>query len=135
MPPYSGLKASRPNRSRPALPESGPGVTTVRPWTYLDALRAIWDRSFYERGYVSNPFNDPESAARGLRRTSALLERLGTPQARYPIVHVAGSKGKGSTSVLIAAALRAAGHRVGLTTSPHLHAWRERVAIDGSPVA
>jgi dihydrofolate synthase/folylpolyglutamate synthase len=110
-------------------------VTAARPWTYRDALGAIWDRSFYERGYVSNPFNDAASADRGLRRTAALLARLGTPQARYPIVHVAGSKGKGSTSALIAAALRAAGHRVGLATSPHLHAWRERVAIDGEPVA
>ena len=115
--------------------EAGPRATTADPWTYRDSLGAIWDRSFYERGYVSNPFNDPESAARGLRRTAALLERLGTPQARYPIVHVAGSKGKGSTSALIAAALRAAGHRVGLATSPHLHVWRERVAVDGTPVA
>lgn len=105
------------------------------PWTYREALGAIWDRSFYERGYVSNPFNDPASAARGLVRTAALLERLGRPQERYAIVHVAGSKGKGSTSALIAAALRAAGHRVGLATSPHLHAWRERVMVDGAPVA
>ncbi len=110
-------------------------MTTANPWTYLDALRALWARSAYERGYISNPFNDLKSAERGLRRTAALLDRLGRPQERYAILHVAGSKGKGSTSALAAAALGAGGHRVGLFTSPHLHAWRERVAVAGEPVA
>lgn len=103
-------------------------------WTYPDALRALWARSSYERGYITNPFSDPLSADRGLRRTAALLDRLGRPQDRYAIAHVAGSKGKGSTCAMIAAVLKVAGHRVGLATSPHLHSWRERVAIDGEPV-
>ena len=104
-------------------------------WNYRGALRAIWERSGYDRGYVSNPFWGDEAAARGLRRTAALLERLGRPQDRYGIVHVAGSKGKGSTCAFAATMLRAAGHRVGLYSSPHLHAYRERIAIDGEPLA
>ncbi len=103
-------------------------------WTYRDALRTIWARSGYDRGYVSDPFWGDEAAGRGLRRTVALLERLGRPQDRYAIVHVAGSKGKGSTCAFAAAMLRAAGHRTGLTTSPHLHSFRERIAIDDKPV-
>ena len=48
-----------------------------------------------------------------------------------PIVHVAGTKGKGSTSAMIAAVLSAAGYRTGLFTSPHLMSLEERIAIDG----
>jgi len=103
-------------------------------WTYPDALRALLDRSAYERGYVADPFGGAAGGERGLRRTAALLDRLGRPQERFRVVHVAGSKGKGSTCAMIAAALTAAGHRVGLFTSPHLHSWRERVAVDGEPV-
>lgn len=103
-------------------------------WTYRETLRALHDRSTYGRGYVADPFGGVAGAERGLRRTAALLDRLGRPQERYGVVHVAGSKGKGSTSALIAAALRAEGHRVGLYTSPHLHTWRERIAVDEEPV-
>ena len=55
-----------------------------------------------------------------LDRMFALMEELGDPQAKYPIIHVAGTKGKGSTSALCASALKAAGYKVGLYTSPHL---------------
>lgn len=103
-------------------------------WSYPDALQAIWDRSGYDRGYVSNPFWGDEAAKLGLRRTSALLERLGRPQERYGILHVAGSKGKGSTCAFAASVLRTAGYRVGRTTSPHLHTFRERIAIDDEPI-
>jgi len=103
-------------------------------WSYRDALRAIWARSGYDRGYVSNPFWGDEAAALGLRRTAALLDRLGRPHERYAVIHVAGSKGKGSTCAVAASLLRAAGYRVGLSTSPHLHAYRERIALDGEPL-
>ncbi len=66
---------------------------------------------------------------------SALLDRLGAPHRRYGVVHVAGSKGKGSTSAIAALALASAGHRTGLATSPHLHSWRERIVVDGEPVS
>jgi len=64
------------------------------------------------------------------QRLVELLERLGNPQRRFASVHVAGSKGKGSTSALIAGMLQMAGFRTGLYTSPHLHTFRERVQID-----
>ncbi len=62
-----------------------------------------------------------------------LLERLGNPHARLKIIHIAGTKGKGSTAAMIAAILSAAGHRTGLYTSPHLDRAEERIAIDGQP--
>lgn len=60
-----------------------------------------------------------------------LLERLGQPQNAFPAIHVAGSKGKGSTAAFLAAAWRASGKKVGVYSSPHLSDWRERATIDG----
>jgi dihydrofolate synthase/folylpolyglutamate synthase len=68
-----------------------------------------------------------------LDRMQELLRRLGNPQDRLPIVHVAGTKGKGSTSAMIAAVLSAAGFRTGLFTSPHLERVEERITVDGRP--
>lgn len=104
-------------------------------WDYPAALRAIWERSGYDRGFVSNPFAGDEAAQRGLKRTAALLDRLGRPQERYGILHVAGSKGKGSTCAFAASILHAAGYRVGLFTSPHLHTYRERIAVNGAAIS
>jgi len=59
--------------------------------------------------------------------------RLGQPDQGLAVVHVAGTKGKGSTSAMIAAALSAAGVRTGLFTSPHLDRVEERMMIDGQP--
>jgi dihydrofolate synthase/folylpolyglutamate synthase len=63
------------------------------------------------------------------------LELLDQPQDRYGIVHVAGSKGKGSTSAMLAAVLTAAGYRAGRGLSPHLHTYRERIAVDGELIS
>ncbi len=63
-----------------------------------------------------------------------LLERLGDPQQGLPVVHVAGSKGKGSTLLLAESMLRAAGLRTGSFTSPHLERWTERFCLDGREV-
>ncbi|MCL5971468.1 MAG: bifunctional folylpolyglutamate synthase/dihydrofolate synthase [Firmicutes bacterium] len=70
----------------------------------------------------------------GMERTADLLRRLGNPQLRYPIVHVAGTNGKGSTATLITAALMSQGYRVGLTTSPDLGQINERVMINLEPL-
>lgn len=69
-----------------------------------------------------------------LDRMRALMAALGNPEAGYPIVHVAGTKGKGSVSALAAAALTAAGYRTGLYTSPHLQDFAERIQVDGRPI-
>ncbi len=61
----------------------------------------------------------------------ALCEELGDPQHACPAIHVAGSKGKGSVSIMMARILEASGHRVGLYTSPHLLRWKERMTLAG----
>jgi dihydrofolate synthase/folylpolyglutamate synthase len=71
----------------------------------------------------------------GLGPIRALLARLGLPTDALFAVHVAGSKGKGSTALLVEALLGAAGRRVGTFTSPHLERWTERFRIDGREVA
>ncbi|MFT3892712.1 MAG: Mur ligase family protein [Anaerolineales bacterium] len=70
-----------------------------------------------------------------LDRMFALMESLGNPQAKYPIIHVAGTKGKGSVSALCSSALQAAGYKVGLYTSPHLLDYVERIQVDGEPIS
>jgi len=70
-----------------------------------------------------------------LRRVERLLERLGNPQYAAKTVHVAGTKGKGSTAAMIESILRRAGYRTGLYTSPHLLDFTERIKASGKPVA
>ena len=70
-----------------------------------------------------------------LDRMYELMDLLGNPQAKYPIIHVAGTKGKGSVSALCASALQAAGYKVGLYTSPHLMEYTERIQVDGNPIS
>jgi dihydrofolate synthase / folylpolyglutamate synthase len=70
-----------------------------------------------------------------LDRMRQLLTRLGQPDAGMKIVHVAGTKGKGSTSAMIAAMLTAAGYRTGVFSSPHLERIEERFVVDGTPSA
>jgi dihydrofolate synthase/folylpolyglutamate synthase len=70
----------------------------------------------------------------GLERMERALRALGHPEGRYPVLHVGGTNGKGSTCAMAASALQAAGHRVGLFTSPHLVRFNERIAVDGVPV-
>lgn len=62
-------------------------------------------------------------------RPRRMLDLLGAPQDRFPAIHIAGTKGKGSVAALCAACLREAGYRVGLYTSPHLREFRERIRI------
>src|SRR5512138_26036 len=71
----------------------------------------------------------------GLERVQRGLDGLGHPERAYAILHVAGTNGKGSTCAMAAEALRAAGHRVGLYTSPHLVRFEERIQLGGVPVS
>lgn len=70
----------------------------------------------------------------GLERIRELLARLGEPQLRVPVVLVAGTNGKGSTSSFLSAILGACGSRVGLYTSPHLESVEERIRVDGRAI-
>jgi len=67
----------------------------------------------------------------GLENTVRLLEAAGNPHGRLRFIHVAGTNGKGSVCAMLDSCLRAAGHRTGLYTSPHLVDFRERVRVDG----
>jgi dihydrofolate synthase / folylpolyglutamate synthase len=71
----------------------------------------------------------------GLDRILALLEQLGNPHQRVPILHVAGTNGKGSVCAYLSSVLATAGYRVGRYTSPHLVDWTERINLDNRPVA
>ncbi len=70
-----------------------------------------------------------------LDRMRALMKELGNPQDQYPIIHVAGTKGKGSVCALAASGLQAAGYRVGLYTSPHLLDYPERIQVNTVPIS
>ena len=70
----------------------------------------------------------------GLENTLRLMAQVGNPHLHLIAIHVAGTNGKGSTSHLIAAALQAAGYKVGLFTSPHLVSLTERIRINGQPI-
>lgn len=71
----------------------------------------------------------------GLGRTRALLKQMGDPQLGLPGVLIGGTNGKGSTQAMVAAVLNEAGLRVGQTPKPHLVSYRERIVVDGSPIA
>ncbi|MCH8993988.1 MAG: bifunctional folylpolyglutamate synthase/dihydrofolate synthase [Chloroflexi bacterium] len=97
---------------------------------YLEALRSLQRRDDWERTGA------PGDAARwDLRRMRSLLARLDSPHLGRRTVHIAGSKGKGSTGAMIASVLKAAGESTGLFTSPHLHRFVERISVAGEPIA
>ena len=66
-----------------------------------------------------------------LTNIRAICQHLGNPQNQYPIIHIAGTNGKGTVSHMLASILQAAGQKVGLYTSPHYIDFRERVKING----
>jgi dihydrofolate synthase/folylpolyglutamate synthase len=94
--------------------------------TYREALR--WLYSFSDTERTGAFVHDRED---NLRRERALLAELDDPHRAYGVTHVAGTKGKGSTAVLIASVLGAAGMRAGLYTQPDLHTFRERIRVGG----
>lgn len=96
--------------------------------TYDEAMRWWFSRVNYE-------LQTPEPNDLKLDRMRLFLDRLGNPHERLRFVHIAGSKGKGSTSAMLAAILQSEGWRVGLFTSPHLQHVEERIQVDGVPIA
>ncbi|MGV2336014.1 MAG UNVERIFIED_CONTAM: bifunctional folylpolyglutamate synthase/dihydrofolate synthase [Planctomycetaceae bacterium] len=93
---------------------------------YRQALDWLYNRTDYERTRPADysPFR--------LERTQRLLRQLGNPQLRTPAVHIAGTKGKGSTAAMIDSILRQAGIRTGLFTSPHIAQFEERMRVCGN---
>lgn len=94
---------------------------------YQSAIKLLYDRINYERS-SHTPYTAQNYRLDRMRR---LLDRLGNPHEKYAIVHIAGTKGKGTTANLIYDALRANGRKVGLYTSPHLLKVEERFQFDG----
>ena len=98
-------------------------MTYAQALDYLESLIRAPDQA-------RRPYHDVK-----LSRMRALLDRLRAPEAGLRCVLIAGTKGKGSTAVMVAGILRAAGLRVGLTVKPHLVDYRERIQIDGRMIA
>lgn len=102
-------------------------------WAAMDYPRAIeylLSLTDMERGYQAS--GNPTMSLESVR---SLLSRLNNPHLGRGTIHVTGSKGKGSTSHMIATILRRAGLSTALYTSPHLHTYTERIRIDGDPVS
>jgi dihydrofolate synthase/folylpolyglutamate synthase len=98
---------------------------------YNQALDYLYSFVDYSLKHIS----ELAKAEFNLDRMFALMEELGNPQKKYPIIHVAGTKGKGSVAALCASALKAAGYKTGLYTSPHLWDYVERIQISGEPIS
>ena len=98
---------------------------------YTRAMEFLMRHTDYERmrvvRYNTTTFN--------LNRMRRLLAELGNPHQAFKTVHIAGTKGKGSTCHMLAAMLHNVGLKVGLYTSPHLLNIRERIAVNGQPVS
>jgi len=97
--------------------------------TFDDAVRLLHNRINLERLQSFTP-QDMEGRLESLR---AILDALGNPENAYQTLHVAGTKGKGSTCVMLESIFRTAGSRVGRFTSPHLYCFTERLMVDGIP--
>ena len=99
---------------------------------YRESIAQLLTLVDHERNLVTGP---RQKAIYDLTRMEALLGRLGSPQNQVPAVHIAGTKGKGSTAALCDAALHAAGLSTGFYSSPHLHTFRERIRRNSEPIS
>lgn len=96
---------------------------------YAEAIRFLEERTNYERA-LSIPYREMGRNLETLRR---FTDSLDLPLDSTRVIHIAGTKGKGSTALMIEAILRGAGYRTGLFTSPHLFRLEERFAVNGVP--
>ena len=99
--------------------------------TINDALDLIYSLVDYSMTHAKDISNDVFS----LDSIRTLLFLLGNPQNSYPIIHTAGTKGKGSVCAMLASALQNAGYKTGLYTSPHLIKFNERIMINGKMIS
>jgi dihydrofolate synthase/folylpolyglutamate synthase len=98
---------------------------------YQEALDYLYSLANYER--VQLDTYSPETL--NLERMRNLLAALGNPHERYRTLHIAGTKGKGSTAAMLDACLRQLKVKVGLYVSPHLSSFRERIRVNGELIA
>ncbi|XP_065868593.1 dihydrofolate synthetase-like isoform X2 [Euphorbia lathyris] len=98
---------------------------------YMDALKN------YEKLGIPNGAGTDSDDGFDLRRMRRLMDRLGNPQSKFKAIHIAGTKGKGSTAAFLSNILRAEGYSVGSYTSPHIVTIRERMSMGklGQPVS
>ena len=101
------------------------------PSSYQEAVARLLGLVDHERSVPSQP---RQKRIYDLRSVERLLARMGNPHLRRGTVHVAGTKGKGSTAAMVEAIARAAGYSTGFYSSPHLHSFCERIRRNGKPV-
>src|SRR4051812_36177252 len=120
-------RASRRPSARAARPVDALGRDTKHTMSYADALAYLDAHASYEKtGRIEHPT---------LERMKTLVEAMGDPQFAYPVIHITGTNGKGSTSQMITRLLMAHGLTVGTYTSPHLERLNERISRNGEPIA
>ncbi len=103
---------------------------STSPETYDEAIRLLYERINYEKGHA--PYSDAHYRLDRMRR---LLAALHDPHLAAPVIHIAGTKGKGSTATFLSQMLSGSGFRTGLYTSPHLVRLEERFRINGQPLS
>ena len=102
------------------------------PASYQDSVARLLGLVDHERTVPAQP---RQKRIYDLRNVERLLARMGNPHRRRGVVHVAGTKGKGSTAAMVESIARAAGYSTGFYSSPHLHSFCERIRRDGQPVS
>lgn len=111
-------------------PAELPGAdSTLSGSDYAAAVEYLFGLINYERIVPASSL----SQSFRLDRVRALLEAVGSPHDGLPAIHIAGTKGKGSTAAMLSAMLQAGGIRTGLFTSPHMHRFEERMTVNGEP--
>ena len=122
-------RKATPRRPAPRRPDRSATASDIT--NYTTACKWLYEHVDHERQRVIK-YNDQSFS---LDRMRQLLDALGSPHEQVPCVQIAGTKGKGSTSTMLASMLQASGCAVGLYTSPHLSDLRERITVNGSMIS
>jgi len=126
----SNVSKTRKKQSKSRLPKTAV-VASRKPFKiYDEAIKYLFNRTNYEQEkhlrYNIDTFN--------LKRMEHLLSLIGNPQSKVDTVHIAGTKGKGSTATMLANMLQSNGYKVGLYTSPHVVDLHERIAVNSEMI-